>query len=62
MFYFTKRAILEEGLFQGGKCGYVEIPPEYSIEIDTPFDLAFAEQVLSQDYIQLFQHLRPLLA
>jgi len=54
MFYFSRRDLLESGLFQGGKCGFVEIPQEYSVEIDTPFDLAFAEQVLSQEYIQLF--------
>ena len=54
MFYFSRRKILEEGSFQAGKCGYVEIPQEYSIEIDSPFDLAFAEQVLSKEYIQLF--------
>jgi len=54
MFYFARRDLIDRGLFQGGRCGHVEIPPEYSIEIDTPFDLAFAEQVLSQEYIQLF--------
>ena len=54
MFYFSRRELLAEGLFQGGRCGYVEIPQEYSVEIDSPFDLAFAEQVLSQQYIQLF--------
>lgn len=54
MFYFTRRRLIAEGVFQGGRCGHVEIPQEYSIEIDTPFDLAFAEQVLSQEYIQLF--------
>jgi len=54
MFYFSRRELIEDRLFQGGKCGYVEIPQEYSVEIDSPFDLAFAEQVLSQQYIQLF--------
>ena len=54
MFYFCKRELVEQGVFQGGKCGYVEIPPEYSVDIDSPFDLAYAEQVLSQKYIQLF--------
>ena len=54
MFYFSRRNLIEDGVFQGGRCGYVEIPEEFSIEIDTPFDLAFAEQVLSQEYIQLF--------
>ena len=54
MFYFSRRELAEKGLLQGGKCGYVEVPAEYSVDIDSPFDLAFAEQVLSQDYIQLF--------
>jgi len=54
MFYFTRRPLLEKGLFQGGRCGYVEVPSEYSVEIDSPFDLAFAEQVLSKEYIELF--------
>jgi len=54
MFYFCRRELVEQSLLQGGKCGYVEIPAEYSIDIDSPFDLAFAEQVLSQDYIQMF--------
>jgi len=54
MFYFCRRELVEKGLFQGGKCAYVEIPAEYSVDIDSPFDLAFAEQVLSQEYIQLF--------
>ena len=54
MFYFARRELIEQGLLQGGHCGYVETPQEYSIEIDSAFDLAFAEQVASQDYIQLF--------
>jgi len=54
MFYFARRELLVQGLFQGGRCGYVEVPAEYSVEVDTPFDLAFAEQVLSKEYIELF--------
>ena len=55
MFYFSSRSLLMDArVFQGGKCGYVETPQEYSLQIDSPFDLAFAEQVLSQEYIQLF--------
>ena len=54
MFYFCRRELVQQGLFQGGKCAYVEIPAEHSVDIDSPFDLAFAEQVLSQEYIQLF--------
>ena len=46
MFYFATRQLVLSGLLQGGRCGYVEIPAEYSVEIDSPFDLAFAEQVM----------------
>lgn len=49
MFYFAKRHLLESsGVFQGGKCTYIEVPPECSLEIDSPLDLAFAKQVLSK--------------
>lgn len=47
MFYFARRHLLEKGVFQGGKCTYVEVPSEYSMEIDTPFDLACAESLLA---------------
>jgi hypothetical protein len=37
---------VEGGILQGGgKFTYVEVPTELSIEIDSPLDLAFAEQV-----------------
>jgi len=45
MFYFTRREILEQGVFQGGRIGYVEIPEEYSMDIDTKIDLLIAEQI-----------------
>jgi len=54
MFYFTRRNLLEQGLFQGGRCGYVEIPAEYSIEIDSILDIAVAEQILAQDLLHLY--------
>ena len=35
------------------RCGYVEIPSEYSIEIDSMLDLTIAEQILSQELLNL---------
>ncbi|XP_072168067.1 N-acylneuraminate cytidylyltransferase-like [Diadema setosum] len=43
-FYFTRRDILLKGLFQGGKIGYCEMQPEYSVDIDTDIDWPIAEQ------------------
>jgi N-acylneuraminate cytidylyltransferase len=43
MFYFATKNLINYGLLQGGRCGAVEIPKNYSIEIDTPFDLRVAE-------------------
>lgn len=43
MFYFATKNLISYGLLQGGRCGFVEIPKEYSNEIDTPFDLRVAE-------------------
>jgi len=54
MFYFTSRKLLEDGVFQGGRCGYVEVPTEYSLEIDSILDLAVAEQILAQDLLHLY--------
>ena len=48
MFYFARRHLVEKGVLQGGKCSYVEVPNEYSLEIDSPLDLAFAESVLAR--------------
>eukprot|EP00088_Acartia_fossae_P035328 TRINITY_DN36393_c0_g1_i4.p1 TRINITY_DN36393_c0_g1~~TRINITY_DN36393_c0_g1_i4.p1 ORF type:complete len:231 (+),score=8.68 TRINITY_DN36393_c0_g1_i4:86-778(+) len=45
MFYFTRRKLLEEGVFQGGRIGYVEIPAELSLEVDTKLDLIIAQQI-----------------
>jgi len=53
MFYFTSRTLLDQGLFQGGRCGYVEIPAEHSIEIDTVVDLLTAEQILNQELLNI---------
>lgn len=49
MFYVARRSLLlERGLFQGGRCTYVEVPKDSSLEIDTPMDLAVAESVLEK--------------
>lgn len=29
------------------RCGYIEIPPENSMDIDTPLDLIIAEQLVN---------------
>ncbi|XP_039997437.1 N-acylneuraminate cytidylyltransferase A [Xiphias gladius] len=44
-FYFTtKDLIVNEGLLQGGKVGYYEMLPEYSVDIDVDIDWPVAEQ------------------
>ncbi|XP_063961671.1 N-acylneuraminate cytidylyltransferase-like [Lytechinus pictus] len=43
-FYFSTRELLMDGLFQGGKVGYCEMQPEYSVDIDTDIDWPIAEQ------------------
>ncbi|XP_071960689.1 N-acylneuraminate cytidylyltransferase-like [Antedon mediterranea] len=43
-FYFAKRQLLLDGYFQGGKVGYFEMAPEYSVDIDTDIDWIIAEQ------------------
>mgnify|MGYP002002873722 CR=1 FL=1 len=34
-----------------GKVGYITIPPERALDIDTPYDLHLAELLLSNPYI-----------
>ncbi|GAB6029268.1 hypothetical protein CHUAL_005035 [Chamberlinius hualienensis] len=47
MFYFaTTELIVDQNALQGGKCGVVEIPEEYSLDIDTPYDWLIAEAVV----------------
>ncbi|XP_068242587.1 N-acylneuraminate cytidylyltransferase A isoform X3 [Palaemon carinicauda] len=46
MFYFTRVSLIHQGLLQGGRCGYVEIPTEDSLEIDTPLDIIIAQEWL----------------
>ncbi|XP_069028328.1 N-acylneuraminate cytidylyltransferase A [Embiotoca jacksoni] len=44
-FYFTKRdLIVNKGLQQGGKLGYYEMLPQYSVDIDVDIDWPVAEQ------------------
>ncbi|KAK8396345.1 hypothetical protein O3P69_005409 [Scylla paramamosain] len=38
MFYITRVEVLQKGLLQGNRCGYIEVPQEDSLDIDTPFD------------------------
>ncbi|KAG5675379.1 hypothetical protein PVAND_005287 [Polypedilum vanderplanki] len=42
MFYFAKRKLLDDGLFQNNNCDVVEIRSKDSLEIDTPYDLELA--------------------
>ena len=47
MFYFARRHIVEKtGHYQAGKCTYVEVPSDLSLEIDSKLDLACAEVIL----------------
>ncbi|GLD64627.1 N-acylneuraminate cytidylyltransferase [Lates japonicus] len=44
-FYFTTRdLVLNKGLLQGGKVGYYEMLPKYSVDIDVDIDWPVAEQ------------------
>ncbi|KAM4537414.1 N-acylneuraminate cytidylyltransferase A [Odontesthes bonariensis] len=44
-FYFaTKDLIMKEGRLQGGKIGYYEMEPQYSVDIDVDIDWPVAEQ------------------
>ncbi|XP_033121541.1 N-acylneuraminate cytidylyltransferase-like [Anneissia japonica] len=43
-FYFTRKSLLLQGLFQGGRVGYFEMGAEYSVDIDTDIDWPIAEQ------------------
>ncbi|XP_050686206.1 N-acylneuraminate cytidylyltransferase A-like [Eriocheir sinensis] len=43
MFYAAKVELVKSGLLQGNRCGYVEVPQEDSLEIDSPFDAVVAQ-------------------
>ncbi|CAK8697175.1 unnamed protein product [Clavelina lepadiformis] len=47
-FYFAKKHLLKEGVFQGGKMTYIEMGEEHSLDINSPFDLLLAEQVVKK--------------
>ncbi|KAI3375639.1 hypothetical protein L3Q82_003956 [Scortum barcoo] len=50
-FYFTTKDLIKKGLLQGGKVGYYEMMPEYSVDIDVDIDWPVAEQrVLTYGY------------
>ncbi|XP_076326176.1 CMP-sialic acid synthase isoform X6 [Tachypleus tridentatus] len=42
-FYFVRRYLVMSGMLQGRRCGYVELPAELCIEIDSEFDWMMAE-------------------
>ncbi|XP_071513499.1 N-acylneuraminate cytidylyltransferase A isoform X2 [Panulirus ornatus] len=45
MFYISRVNLIFEGLLQGGsRCGYVEVPQEDSLDIDSPFDVIIAQE------------------
>ena len=45
LYIFTRKHFEKTGNRLGGKIGYVEWPEEYNIEIDSPLDIKFAEQI-----------------
>ena len=45
LYIFTRKHFEKTGNRLGGKIGYVEWPEKYSLEIDTPLDFKFAEQI-----------------
>ena len=47
LYIFTRTHFEKTGNRLGGKIGYVEWPEEYGIQIDTPLDFKFAEQIFN---------------
>ncbi|XP_064478551.1 N-acylneuraminate cytidylyltransferase A-like isoform X1 [Ornithodoros turicata] len=47
-FYVTKAEYIQEGLLQGGRCGFVELPQHLCHEVDTEEDIAVVEQRLQK--------------
>ncbi|KAK1784356.1 hypothetical protein P4O66_019086, partial [Electrophorus voltai] len=43
-FYIATKKLIDEGVLQGGKMAYFEMPAEYSIDIDNDIDWPVAEQ------------------
>ena len=53
MLYFARRHLIERlHVLQGGRCMYVEVPTNLSIEIDSSLDLAHAEQTILHEGLQ----------
>ncbi|XP_077980142.1 N-acylneuraminate cytidylyltransferase-like [Glandiceps talaboti] len=47
-FYIFNRKLLDRGLLQGGKIGYYEMDPKYSVDIGTELDWQLAEQRITR--------------
>lgn len=45
-FYVSRASLIRDNLLQGKRCGYVEMPEELCIEIDTETDFIIAEKLL----------------
>ena len=45
LYFFTRKHFEKTDNRLGEKIGYVKWPQEYSLEIDTPLDFKFAEQI-----------------
>ncbi|RZF37951.1 hypothetical protein LSTR_LSTR005451 [Laodelphax striatellus] len=45
MFYFFQTSLIRHNVLQGGRIGYVEVPKDHSLEIDTEFDLQVARAI-----------------
>ena len=43
---------MKAGVLQGGKCTFVEVPSNLSLEIDTGLDLALAEQIAAYESLE----------
>lgn len=50
MFYIARVDLIQKGLLQGDRCGYVEVPQQDSLDIDSPFDGIVAQAWI--DYCQ----------
>ncbi|XP_003740133.1 N-acylneuraminate cytidylyltransferase A [Galendromus occidentalis] len=47
-FYITRCPLARNGILQGGRCGFVEIPSHLCVEVDSDEDFAVAEQRLQK--------------
>ncbi|KAL1483155.1 hypothetical protein MTO96_002223 [Rhipicephalus appendiculatus] len=47
-FYVTRAEYVQDGLLQGGRCGFVELPQYLCHEVDTEDDLLIVEQKLQK--------------